>query len=166
MKRATVEGWPFIHTWSLKHEWLFEVGWEVPRPISVWNSTSYGDHREIYRAAVQLSVNLTPHGKGWVRPDGLIRGQHYQDLTISWSWDERNLQSCMTAVSTPRKVGKNVCLRWWFLCPDCPRRVTALFFKERSLRCRLCHGLIYHSEKLSRSDREINRLDGLPETSQ
>ena len=42
--------------------------------------------------------------------------------------------------------------RPWFLCPSCGRRV-AILFQRKYFRCRHCLGLLYQSQKMTRSQR-------------
>lgn len=45
-------------------------------------------------------------------------------------------------VSAPLTWGR----RWFFLCPNCGRRVEAVFFLRGGLACRRCHRLLYRSQ--------------------
>lgn len=44
-------------------------------------------------------------------------------------------------------------VRWWFICPQCSRRVAHLHLPSRAFyfRCRHCYGLTYESAQASRS---------------
>ena len=39
--------------------------------------------------------------------------------------------------------------RFWLFCPECNRRVSALYFKKELFRCRICHRLTYETYKLN-----------------
>jgi hypothetical protein len=47
--------------------------------------------------------------------------------------------------------------RIWFLCPGCTKRVAILYLKKYYFRCRHCLGLVYQSQKISRSQRALMR---------
>jgi hypothetical protein len=47
--------------------------------------------------------------------------------------------------------------RWWFLCPGCGKRVAILYLKKYYFRCRHCSGLVYQSQKMTRSQRASMR---------
>ncbi len=52
--------------------------------------------------------------------------------------------------STPANLGG---VRWWWLCPYCPRRCRKLYLPPRSnfFACRICHDLSYESAQSSRA---------------
>ena len=50
--------------------------------------------------------------------------------------------SVQLATTTPQYGG----VRWWYVCPDCNKRKTALYISDASLRCRQCAGLHYASQ--------------------
>lgn len=52
--------------------------------------------------------------------------------------------------STPLNFGG---VRWWFICPNCSRRVAHLHLPSRAFyfRCRHCYNLTYESAQTSRS---------------
>ena len=47
--------------------------------------------------------------------------------------------------------------RLWFLCPGCGKRVAILYLKKYYFRCRHCFGLVYQSQKMTRSERALMR---------
>jgi hypothetical protein len=47
--------------------------------------------------------------------------------------------------------------RLWFLCPGCGKRVAILYLKKYYFRCRHCFGLVYQSQKMTRSQRASMR---------
>ena len=57
-------------------------------------------------------------------------------------------------------------VRYWFICPDCWRRVAVLYLApgDRRFRCRHCNNLSYHSrnrgtmEKFGHTSRQIDKL--------
>lgn len=149
-----VEGCGCIQAWSLKHEGLLELGWKGKRPISIWESTFYVDHREWQRCEQQLSIELYPPQ---IPPPGLVLGLDYFGFAMVWGEGANLCASEFLAVSTLRKVGPNAGRQWWFQCPKCRRRVAALYLKYCRLACRRCQGLVYQSEKLSRKERASNR---------
>jgi hypothetical protein len=48
--------------------------------------------------------------------------------------------------------------RLWFLCPGCGKRVAILYLKKYYFRCRRCLGLVYRSQKVTPSQRALNRI--------
>lgn len=152
-----VEGCPCIHVWSLKHEGLLEGDWKGLKPITVWDSTFYMDHRKWHRRTEQLMACLVPPSSA--APD-LPQETKPVEFLIGWRQDGSDCFSTFTATSIPRKVGNNIGARWWFLCPRCKHRVTALYFKHGRLGCRRCQDLVYQSERLTRKERARNRPGG------
>lgn len=51
--------------------------------------------------------------------------------------------------------------RSYFVCPDCGRKVTALFFMQMIFRCRSCHLLTYRSQQLCKINRSINKIKNI-----
>lgn len=47
--------------------------------------------------------------------------------------------------------------RVWFLCPGCGKRVAILYLKKYYFRCRHCFGLVYQSQRMTRSQRASMR---------
>lgn len=151
---AEVEGCECIQAWSLKHEGLLEPGWMGKRPISIWESTFYVDHREWHRRAEPLSIErYTPR----FPPPGLMLGIDYVGFGIVWSEGRTLCAAEFLAISSSRMVGSNRGKQWWLQCPKCRRRTCALFLKYCRLACRQCQGLVYQSEKLTRKERASNR---------
>ena len=88
---------------------------------------------------------------------------------IRWSRRDRETGSCaiMTSIEDKQAIcvfqysGREttVLLAWYrpgygghryfFICPECGRRMRTLFFKGSELACRFCHGLTYESCKKS-----------------
>jgi hypothetical protein len=46
--------------------------------------------------------------------------------------------------------------RFWFLCPGCGQRVAILYLRKY-FRCRQCFGLVYRSQRVTRSQRALMR---------
>lgn len=149
-----VEGCACIQAWSLKHEGLLEPGWKGKRPISIWESTFYVDHREWHRRADPLSIERYPPR---FPPPGLVPEIDYVGFAMVWGDGVSVCASEFLAVSSSRNVGANTGKQWWFQCPKCRRKVCALYLKYCRLACRRCQGLVYQSEKLTRKERAENR---------
>ncbi len=79
--------------------------------------------------------NMPPTMYLWYRADGKNEKLHRSGL-----------------VSTPCFFGGR---RWWFVCPECHRRIGILYLVGTDLGCRLCHDLTY------RSCRESHMYDAL-----
>lgn len=77
---------------------------------------------------------------------------------VASSNDEAARQAGMTVslVLVPSNVGGH---RWWFECPKCDQRVSALY--GRTPACRHCHGLTYRSAQ--RHDKRVDFLRRHPE---
>jgi hypothetical protein len=56
---------------------------------------------------------------------------------------------------TPCNYGRE---RPWFLCPGCGRRVAILYLGGKYFRCRRCHGLVYQTQQMGESDRDLQRI--------
>jgi hypothetical protein len=46
------------------------------------------------------------------------------------------------ASTSPRYGG----VRWWYVCPECGKRKTALYLSGTALQCRQCAGIYYVSQ--------------------
>jgi len=144
-----------IHAWSLKNEGLLERDLAGrSRPISLWYLIHCVDGRKWQRVDQGFTVSLAPPS---LPRSGLVRGTDYQIFKMTWTPPNAQQHFALfTAVNTLRAVGKNVGQRWWFLCPLCGDRATALYFR-RELGCRRCHRLVYQSRSFSRKRRAWNR---------
>lgn len=144
-----------IHVWSLKHESLLERDLENgPKPISLWYLIHCVDGRKWQRADLRFMVSLAPESSP--RP-GSAGVTDYKNFRITWRPpNDQERFALFTAINTPRRIGKNVGMRWWFLCPMCGERVAALYFKK-PLGCRECCHLVYKSESFSRKQRACMR---------
>lgn len=77
--------------------------------------------------------------------DARIQGLVVCRSTIAWQ-------------STPSLPGRRA---WWFLCPDCSRRVGAMYIVDSRLACRVCHRLVYRSQSerlVLRQAQKLRRL--------
>jgi transcription elongation factor Elf1 len=65
-------------------------------------------------------------------------------------------------VSTPRPYSKS---RTWLRCPECGRRrvVLAVNHQEHKLACRVCTGLSYETQSMTRRARIERRIELLPD---
>ena len=58
-------------------------------------------------------------------------------------------------------------VRWWFRCPRCGKRCSALYIKSKYFWCRKCNNLTYRSQQYSFADRMrlmSNKYERLAET--
>jgi len=86
--------------------------------------------------------------------DGSI-GYRMSHMVINYRYRPRggeseNVKQIIYFDRTPCNYGGH---RTWFLCPQCWRRVAALYRAGKYFWCRHCHGLTYASQKKSRMDR-------------
>jgi len=75
-------------------------------------------------------------------------------LHLSFSRDGLPIEQEIQLVSTEPNYGG---IRWWFLCPNCDRRVARLHLPTQKwfrFFCRLCHQLSYESAQSSRKKSE------------
>lgn len=73
--------------------------------------------------------------------------------------DGRPVQQCVALQHTPCGLGG---MRAWFTCPDCLRRVGALYLGGAGMACRHCLGLIYSSQCASDKARAWQKAGLLP----
>ena len=70
-------------------------------------------------------------------------------------------------VEEPIQIVQTACnfggTRPWFICPEpsCGRRTAILFITERNFRCRRCCNLSYGSQRESRADRGLRRVQNI-----
>jgi len=70
-------------------------------------------------------------------------------------------------VEEPIQIVQTACnfggTRPWFICPEpsCGRRTAILFITERNFRCRRCCNLSYGSQRESRADRALRRVQNI-----
>jgi hypothetical protein len=67
------------------------------------------------------------------------------------------------SVEEPTQIARTPCNRPWFVCPEpsCGRRTAILFITERNFRCRRCCKLSYGSQRESRADRGLRRVQNI-----
>ena len=164
-----IEGRPSVHVWSLRNEGLLELKPGESADISVWITVSFMDHREWERyedrcdAGEELQMTAELQNPVTFYQDAPPEAER---KTYALRWGRKGVvfsSETVDAVSSPRTVGKNAGLRWWWSCPHCSRPVNALYLKQASyffwrFLCRTCHDLCYSSENLTRSERAINRV--------
>jgi hypothetical protein len=56
------------------------------------------------------------------------------------------------ATTSPRYGG----VRWWYVCPECGKRKTALYLSGTALQCRQCAGIHYASQSSPTSKRNTS----------
>ena len=63
------------------------------------------------------------------------------DYTATWTDGTKTTGRIMLTTTVPHFGG----VRYWYVCPDCRRRVAKLypFDEDRQFRCRLCRELVY-----------------------
>lgn len=93
---------------------------------------------------------------------GLLSAENSQSgiLEVEWSIGENQRIQRIPLVASPCRFGGT---RLYFRCPTitCGKRVTKLYRKDRSFRCRQCHGLRYRTQYMRPIDRLIARRDKL-----
>ncbi|MBC0852769.1 HGGxSTG domain-containing protein [Pantoea stewartii] len=83
-----------------------------------------------------------------IRTGGSIRLYFTGDSLIASLPDGKKI-SVKRATTQPQYGG----FRWWYVCPVCQKRRTALYLSDSSMQCRQCAGLHYRSQsKLSTSN--------------
>ena len=50
--------------------------------------------------------------------------------------------------------------RFWWRCPGCQRRCAVLYWPEH-LECRVCHGLVYRSQRLTALKRQVRQASAV-----
>lgn len=105
------------------------------------------------RYTLSWKVNETPVGavRLTVNPDTLT-------LVVSYRWTSCHVSITVTLTRTPCHLGGE---RWWFLCPDCNRRVGFLYIDGSRVACRHCLDLRYTSQREQPFDRAIRRKQKL-----
>ena len=151
-----IEGRPSVHVWSLRNEGLLALEPGTSKDVTLWTAVFYIDHREWEECE---DLEMTAELQKSLRPEPERR-----TYTLRWGRDGVFFGSeTVEAIGRLRTVDKNTGLRWWWFCPQCSRLVTILYFGKDHwgfwrLRCRTCHDLCYQSEKISRSQRAMNRV--------
>lgn len=174
------EGKPFLHVWSLKHEGLLEPDFHsgLVRPFIAFRRASLREwerftgyetqthSRPLCLAAPSGQITATRWRATYRRIDRFGQAQTFlltseranrRTFCFQWVQGGQPCSSIVTATGVPSKVGKYSGLRWWWVCPRCGRNATALYFAHAPMGCRICHDLAYHSERLSRKQRAVNR---------
>ena len=86
---------------------------------------------------------------------------HELDLKLEYQVDGKHISYDVSLNTTPLPWD---CLRYWFSCPTCDRRVAHLYkpHYHHSFLCRHCHDLTYRSRQVnnrwSRMFKAIDRL--------
>ena len=112
----------------------------------------------------------------WKRGGAEVASMNFRadsgDLVLSYDNHNaealRALEQCVALSSVPAAFGS---ARTYFLCPgaECSRRVSVLYFRRGTFRCRHCHGLAYESQREDVRPRARRRADkfrarlGLPQ---
>jgi len=96
---------------------------------------SYGQ-KHVIRAFVSITDN-----------DSYVRLSYSRFFILSETTIfDRDIQ----LVATPCHYGK---CRYWFICPDCQRRIGVLYANGSYLTCRHCHNLTYKSKNFGKKSR-------------
>jgi hypothetical protein len=176
------EGKPFLHVRSLKNEGLLELDFQSGA-VSLFIAFRPTSHREWERftgyetqtysrplclPAPSGQITATRWRPEWRRIDQFGQVQtflrasnrpNFRMFCFQWLQGGQPCNSVVTSIGVPRKVGKYSGLRWWWRCPRCGRNASALYFAHAPMGCRICHDLVYRSERLSRKQRIVNRAN-------
>jgi hypothetical protein len=94
-------------------------------------------------ADLRLGETTEQRGRG-----GVYRPQR-RSITLSQTLHSDTCGQTVELVGQPMRFGG---VRWWFLCPNCSRRRTALYLPTaagaRRWGCRQCYGLTYLTQRL------------------
>lgn len=184
------EGKPFLHVWSLKHEGLLEPNFQSVavslfiafRPTSRREWERFRGYetqtcsRPLCLSAPSGQITATRWRPAFRRIDQFGQMQTFllgadrpncRMFCFEWLQGGQPCSSVVTAIGVPRGVRKVSGLRWWWRCPRCSRNTTALYFAHAPMGCRICHDLVYRSERLSRKQRTVNRANpAMPRTAE
>ncbi len=172
------EGKPALLVWSLKHEGLLEQDFQSG-PVSLFIAFRTTNRRE-WERFIGYSTQTYGYPLCLPAPSGQLTAARWRSVyrridqfgqmqtfllgpdrpnrrmfCFQWLQSGKSCSSVVTAIGVPRTVGKYSGLRWWWRCPRCGRDTSALYFAHAPMGCRICHDLVYRSERLSRKQRAL-----------
>src|SRR5437764_6388366 len=131
---------------------------EASLPLDINRLNRAGCLRPGFRGAWEWTRNGKPFASIQVcwRADHLVLLYSYRENAGDW----RTLEQPTPVAWTPCRFGGR---RPYFLCPgaDCGRRVSMLYSVGAGFLCRLCHQLVFRSQRQNELDRIIGRADKL-----
>lgn len=136
-------------------------------------------HRPTVESCLRISVRTffaEASGNQEIVSEGFLEWLQYGESISSASYEVDTVDTKTLTIScyhadTDKDLEQTISLvpaephfggvRWWFACPDCDRRVSALYFHKLRFSCRHCHDLKYESQHLKpykRQERQAQRI--------
>ncbi len=129
-----------------------------------WGSSRWGAYRR--KKTVEESLTLEAATFCQIPAGALLNANWGDDNHIKAKRTEEGLFVAYAASKTGEVVGEGFVLtfnnksnRWYWICPDCSRRVTKLHkpYNKLRFRCRHCHNLTYRSVQERRKYQSLAR---------
>ena len=116
----------------------------------------YGSGRWQGHHAKRTTSGLGCLDVNWLHRESHLKPNVY--LAVNYNLGEGDIDYPVSLTWTPCYYGGQ---RPWFICPGCGRRVAKLYLYRRFFRCRLCHRLVYTSQREDKIGRIGRRLQDI-----